>query len=549
MTKKIMYKKISAVLLAAVLASTLFGCGKSVDQASINKNDEAFLKYLETADYPLKTDKKLTWWVQRGGTGIGQFTDPQSFPSLELYKKNTGVDVDIIFPTTDVKTQFNLMIASGSIPDIIGYYWGVPADYPGGPERAISDGIIADISDLIPKYAPNFQKYLDNTPIAKKDLKTDNGSYYYVPEYVTTEEKNGSVTNGYIFRKDWLDELGLPIPETIEDWYITLKAFKEKKGVEIPLTFQYVFFKHGITNPYNIALGGTAGGLFVENGKVKYGFIEPSYKEFLAEMHKWYAEGLMDRSIASIDQKSVDSKIVNGRSGATYGWNGWLSNWITAGREQDPNFSLIGVPFPVRNRGEKPKFGSRDAMIYNAGAAISQSCENKELALKLLDYGFTEKGREALQFGEENVTYVIEDGQYKYTDLITKNPDGLTQSQATSVYVTLAFVPRFRDQESMRASYTTQYIYPEQEQSIKAWEFNDPRERWLPTLMPSADKMNEYAQLYTQVSTYANEMMLKFIVGEEPLDNFDKYIEEMNKKGAQEVISIIQDSYNRYLQR
>lgn len=41
--------------------------------------------------------------------------------------------------------------------------------------------------------------------------------------------------SGQMIRKDWLDELGLQLPETIDEWEIVLKTIKEKKGV-IPYT-------------------------------------------------------------------------------------------------------------------------------------------------------------------------------------------------------------------------------------------------------------------------------------------------------------------------
>ena len=58
--------------------------------------------------------------------------------------------------------QFNLMIASDELPDVIEYDWtGRSAgSYPGGPEKAIQDGVILELNDLIDQYAPNLKKNL-----------------------------------------------------------------------------------------------------------------------------------------------------------------------------------------------------------------------------------------------------------------------------------------------------------------------------------------------------------------------------------------------------
>jgi putative aldouronate transport system substrate-binding protein len=57
------------------------------------------------------------------------------------------------------------MVASRELPDIIEYNWSL---YPGGPEKAISDGIIIEINDLVDKYSPNFKKYLEDNPVYSK---------------------------------------------------------------------------------------------------------------------------------------------------------------------------------------------------------------------------------------------------------------------------------------------------------------------------------------------------------------------------------------------
>ena len=79
--------------------------------------------------------------------------------------------------------QFNLMIASDELPDVIEYDWtGRSAgSYPGGPEKAIQDGVILELNDLIDQYAPNLKKKLDADPALDQMVKTDSGKYYVFP--------------------------------------------------------------------------------------------------------------------------------------------------------------------------------------------------------------------------------------------------------------------------------------------------------------------------------------------------------------------------------
>lgn len=124
---------------------------------------------------------------------------------------------------------------------------------------------------------------------------------------------------GPVIRKDWLDELGLPVPETIDEWTTTLKAFKEKKGAAAPISFvgkPRVFNELG--NGAFIGAFGVTRDFYLEDGKVKFGPAEPGYKEFLSLFHQWYADGLLDKDVATVDSKVMDANITSGATGATW---------------------------------------------------------------------------------------------------------------------------------------------------------------------------------------------------------------------------------------
>lgn len=544
MKKRRLLSMILALAMLALAMSSLTACGGKTETTA-SENDAEFLEYLKNASYPLETDKVLTCWSYRGGTTYGEY-EADELPYLKNYEEKTGVKVEWTFANTDVKQQFNLLVASGDFPDMVSYMWGVSADFPGGPERAIADGYISTLDELIPVYAPDINAYLEGNDIARRELKTDSGNYYYIPNYVTTKEVNGAVSNGYVFRKDWLDDLGLDLPETIDDWYTTLKAFKEKKGAEAPLSLQYSALTRGITNPFDVS-----GGLFIKDGKVTHGAVEPGYLEFLKEMNKWFNEGILDRNIATIDAKAVNANILNNKSGATHYWMSGMRNALIAGREKDPNFDLAGVQFPVKNKGDMPKFGTRDAMIYNSGFAISKNSANKELAMKLLNYGYTTEGRELMLFGIEGETYTIENGEYKYTELITNNPDGLSLNEAKAAYIrNTENIPIVSGYHDLRASYVAKDPYPEVDAAIEIWKKNNKDGvSFSNSIAPGPDETSEYAKLQTEITTYVSEMNLKFLVGEEPFENYDKYQAELKKRGMDRYLEIAQKSYDRYIAR
>ncbi len=531
--------------LAGMLAVTLLaGCGGGeINQAE----SEEELEKLKTSGYPIQTETRLKVWAYRGGGAIGPHSDPLTYPSLTNYEEKLGVKFDWTFPTAgQEKQQFNLLLAAGDLPDLVGWYW--TTDMPGGAERAISDGYISSLNDYMDDYAPNFKAYLEKNEQAARDLRTNNGNYYYVPSYAN-DQTAGTVSAGYIFRQDWLKELGLEKPETIAEWEEVLRAFRDKKGAEAPLTLNTAYLSRGLTSAFDMKLGWYTDG----EGHAKYGYAEPEYKAFLETMHRWYEEGLIDRNLATIDAKGIDAKMLNGKSGASFGWNGAnLGKWLQAGQELDPAYDLTAVRFPVANKGDIPKFGTKDAMVYMAGYAISGKSAHKALAMKVLDFGFSEEGSTFLQFGEEGKTYTVEDGKMKYTDLIAKNPDGLSQTEAISYYIRNTENYPLYKQHTYKAPsgvefiQETKYNYTQQEEALEIWGMNQAPKFDMPTLAPSD---TSYGRLSTDIASYAEEMMLKFITGEEPLSNWDTYLQTLSSRGYDQLKEIMQKEYDLYLKR
>ena len=539
-------KKWFIVLAAVVALGTFEGCGQS-GNGTISEDN---LDELKTCGYPIDTNTKLTAWSYRGGGAIGPYSNPLEYPSLTNYMEEVGVEIEWTFATAgQEKQQFNLLLSSGDLPDLIGWYW--TTDTPGGVESAIRENYIANMDNLVDDYAPNFKQFLDANPDIVRDFKTDEGHLYYVPSYVSSQS-GGTPSAGYIFRQDWLDELGLPLPETIDDWTNTLRQFRDKKGCEAPLTTQASASSlgRGLAGAFGMTLGWYHDG----NGNVKFGYAEPEYKKFIETMNMWYNEGLIDQNLATIDQKGMDAKMLNGKSGASFGWlTGGLGRWLDAGKELDPDYDLVGVKFPVLNKGDMPRFTSKDAQVYMAGYAISGKSAHKELAMKVLDFGFSEAGKVFLQYGTEDETYVIQDGMLEYTDLITNNPDGLSQAEAGQYYIrNMENIPVLKDEESYVTpsgkafQVNKQYNYQQQRDAYERWGITEAPQYNLPLLAPADE---DYGKLNADINSFVEEMNLKFITGAEPLSNYDKFLNDLNERGLPRLKEIMQNAYDRYLQR
>ncbi|OMF95390.1 extracellular solute-binding protein [Paenibacillus sp. FSL R7-0273] len=538
-------RRIMFSLMTFLLAgSTLTGCsgnnGNKEAAPSTDSSTEA-----AAVTYPIETDKTLTYWGALPNALTGVRSEHAEVPFYQEWQKQTGIKVDFTAPPTNqIDESFNVMLASGELPDMLEYnFFG----FPGGPEKAIKDGYILELNELIDKYAPNYKKYLQEHPEVEKMVKTDNGSYYAFP-FIRGDESLLTF-QGPVIRKDWLDELGLPVPETIDEWTATLKAFKEKKGAAAPISFvgkPRVFNELG--NGAFVGAFGVTRDFYLEDGKVKFGPAEPGYKDFLSLFRQWYAEGLLDKDVATVDSKVMDANITSGATGATWGNSGGgIGKWTPILKEKDSKASIIAAPYPVLEKGTTPKFGQRDYFMSTGGmVAISATSKNAELAVKLLDYGYSEAGSMLFNFGTEGVSYALENGEPVFTDLLMNNPEKLAPAQAMSLYIRGNTMGPFVSDKRVSEQYLN---LPEQQEAVATWQKTDMAKYQIPLVTPTPEESAEFANIMADVNTLVDEMTLKIILGTEPLEAYSGYLDKLNSVKLSRAIEIKQAALERYLQR
>ncbi|KPV55741.1 ABC transporter substrate-binding protein [Paenibacillus sp. A3] len=494
----------------------------------------------EAGKYPIQTKESLTSWELINTNLITFVPNLADSPFGKQLEKETGVKVKYAHPADgQSKEQFNLLIASNKLPDVIEYDWN--SSYPGGAEKAIADKVILPLNDYIDKYAPNLKKRLQQDKELDKMVKTDSGKYYVFP---MIRPDNGLVFRGPMIRKDWLDELKLQVPTTIDEWYTVLKAFKEQKGASAPFTSLY-------SNEFNIQdafIGAyrTANRFYIDDqGKVKYGPIDPQFKEALALLRKWYAEGLIDKDFAlNTDSKTLDNKMLGENSGATVSLlSGGMGRWMETGKKKNPKFQLVAAPYPTLKKGERAFIGQRD-FKYNPSAskAVTVDTKHPELAVQWLDYAFSEKGSLLFNFGIEGESYAMKDGAPQFTDKITKN-EKYNLQQMVSQYTK----PNGPFPGDSRKNFNT---FPEQDEAVKIWSETDAAKHVMPLFItPTVEESKEVAKLNTAIASYKEEMFVKFIMGKEPIDKFDDYVKQIQSMGIDKVTKIYQEALDRYNKR
>lgn len=523
MTKRGIKKTVSTILTVAMTVGVLASCGGGGGTQKSAAPGE-----------------KVTYWAPMSSVAS---TIHKNWADMPLYKKimeNTGIDVDFIHPSSaGAREQFSILLASEQLPDIIQYNWSA---YPGGPGKAIKDGVIIDLNKHKDKF-PNLMKFLEENEDIRRNCTTNDGELFAVPFIRGDQEL--CVTAGMAVRKDWLDDLGLEPPETIDEWETMLERFKNEKGAESPACIWIESLANGMfSGAYN-----TIYGYYLRDGKVTHGMLDDSFKDLLLKLNDWYNRGLIEKDFTTIDSKTFDANILNGKTGAMQlAIGGGIGKFLSAA--PDDKFDLIGVKSPVMEKGTYPEFGFNQTQVPLAMncsfTAITADCNQIDEVAKLLDYGYSEEGAMLYNFGIEGESYNMIEGYPTYTDDIKNNAEGKAMNLMMSEYCqSYDGGPFIQDRR-----YYEQYAgRPQQQAAWKTWSETNMLDHLIPNLFVSGESQTELASIDTSLNTYMTEHVAKLIMGTESFDNYDKIIEELKTRGIERAIEIRQEAYEEYLKR
>jgi putative aldouronate transport system substrate-binding protein len=450
-------------------------------------------------NYPMNISVTLKYWMDLHPNLAAVYKNFGDSPLAKELEKRTGVKCEYQHPVSgQEREKLNLMIAAGDLPDVIEYIW---AQFPGGPNGAINNGAILRLNNVYDKYSPNLKRYLKAHPEWDRMTKTDEGDYYVFPSIRAGQSL--LVTSGPVVRKDWLDDLNLGLPETIDDWYLMLKAFKEKKGATVPLTTNLTYLRTDFGPAFDVC--GDQLGFYLEKNKVKYSFDTPGYREFLRTMNQWYSEGLLDPNFALFTTKSRDAYILSGKSGASdCPAASGIGAWMDVMSKKDPKFNISGTRYCSPKKGQLPRF-VRSSQVYGGGnkgnAAISAKAkpEAVEAAARLLDYNFSPAGIRLMNFGIEGVSYTLVNGKPKYTEAVMNDPK-LAPANSLARYIRANSYGPFPSIPEYLEEY---YLRPQLKEAQKYWmQNNTPNTscRRLPPMIRKAGSWRESSMRSTPMS-------------------------------------------------
>lgn len=532
-------KKMAAVGLAAGMAAQMLtGCGQgSTTETAVTTETAA--ETTTAGDTGEKVLKVLTVTPHPE-------VDPSQVVIQQEIEQETGIKIEwTIVPQTAWSEKKGLTLAQTELPDImLGDAMFTDTDLL----NMVEAGQVIAIDDLIAK-APNFQKILANQPGLEDALKNEDGHIYGIPQYRGTGADRGTMSTNrvtYINQK-WLDELGMEMPKTTEELKVVLRAFKDNdlngNGIqdEIPLStyvdneyFDDWFGAFGLVPSAN---ENSYKNISVKDGKVVYSAVEPEYKAAVEYFHELWDEGLVDPETFTQDNAMFNAKLkAETRTvGMFSAWRGtaWrLSN-------EDTEYSILPALEGPDGNALYPEMYC--GIVSRAGAVITSSCKNPELAMEWLDNLISPEN--GYQFWTKaKIGYNLADGGERYKlikQIDTKDPEQIKQVLFgfTCVdYTTMNKKPDDPDPLN---------VDNEKAISDKIYKPYYPKEHY-PNTFLTLEEGKKIAEIQPQLQAYTDQMLAQWIVSGGIEEQWDEYVKQLNSMGLEEYVQQFQSALDRY---
>ncbi|MDO5423366.1 MAG: extracellular solute-binding protein [Eubacteriales bacterium] len=553
-------KQLLAAGLAGIMAlGSLTMTGTAAENLPVDEsgNPSPFGKYEEPVTVEVIQSINPTIPLPEGDSATDNYY-------TRYIKENMNIDIKVKWQaaSSDYSQKLNLAIASNDLPDILVV-----------DEQAFKKLVKSDlIEDLTPYYetyvSDTVRANIDQTDGKAMERATVDGKIYALPNV----QSEADSFNLMWIRQDWLDELNLEAPTTIEELETVAKAFVDNQmGGENTIGILGPTINSRLYNDFIVSANNmnNLDGIFQayqsypgfwledENGEVVYGSITEKTKEALGELQKLYAEGLLDQELGV--RKDADEAWKSGKAGILFSpwWHGYNVKDAIA-NDSEAEWKAYASPLAADGQWY-PKMGSTGSNY----CVVRKGYEHPEVVFLLNNFLRRDEGLFTLETN-------LELSYYPGRVVIAPEDECSFSVEALKAEMAGEEIPEYssadyKSLDSDLLSLPGCLAEPYDDLGIENWNTEDPNfgriYSLLMGMMAVTDAEEEgivnrtYSVLYSQTETMEkkwtnlkkkeDETFLKIIIGEEPLDAFDTFVEEWKAEGGDEITAEVQESVNK----
>lgn len=554
-----MKRKLIAILLTGcmLLTPVLAGCGSTEGETAGNTESnadpgqsaesqngttaEASGQEGNTASETSREEITVTMMVTEAATQ----EMPETSPLLEAIKEKFNINLELmIVPGSDYTTKKSTVLASNSMPDIVG---GMTVDEV---KKYGASGMFLSLDDY-QAYAPDYFGLVDaeDRRVETNKLRVNDQLYCFEK----LEKNRIALSSSIAIRMDLLEEQNIPVPATWDEYYAALLKIKEKHPD------MYGFATRNETNyligqfAYGLGTGGfplfnVTRGIYLEpeSDTYVYGPTSEKFTRVVEFLRQAYADGILDPDYATMTKDTLFEKLSSGKLMSVYDNSTFVARTYNPAIAQiDPN-AYFDIIEPLENQD-----GVTRSYRYNKDwtdnvAVVSSQTKYPERIMEMMNWLYTEEGSLVSNFGIEGVHYDMVDGVPTIKqELIDQCADAADVYTAVSGKLGAGLLGMgYYIDESLQYQ-TADPILIEQGEKITQW--TDQGEiTYLPG-WPSftEEEQEQVTEIEQKLTNVFNQEIDGFITGKTAMDKWPELVERLKSQGSKELEDIFNASYGR----
>lgn len=543
-------QKSIAALIALVLTASAALTGCQNDTAKANGSDSAKTPSVSTDAStpqihklkilaPEPNHNKFTLWADREEYPV--------FQKLQSMFDEQGLELDYELVANE---QYQVvlqtrMASANNLPDIVNISLldnATVIDMAG-------QGTVLPLLGSIKQYSNgNIMKMYDDVfPTAKALTLAPDGEMYWFSNLSNKTYKDDTAPIGLsiLLRKDWMDNLNLTIPKTLDELTGILKAFREKdangNGQQDEIfSIDTTIFGNCLAQYFGL------GSDFISVDPLSKKIVSPWYqqgiKDYFTYVQSLVKDKIIDPSlIGSTDlatQRSAENKV-----GAMNDYG--MAIWLLAEVQNVKDVALQPIMPLQAVDGIKPAAMLEPADLTWNKYVITKACADIEGAIKLFDTIYTKEYATMCAFGLEGEYFEVKDG-------VEHNiPLGTLEEQAKAKKANGNMLWRYVYPLVQIPNLESELVTVTEEMKSFQLEVMD-YDTWYPNglsnflAVPTKEETDELNKIMNGIQTYSKELATKLSLGQKSLDNWGEYIAEFEKLGLPRAIEIQQQQIDRY---
>jgi putative aldouronate transport system substrate-binding protein len=439
-------------------------------------------------------------------------------------RTNTDLDIKLV-PHAEFEQKMAQMFAINDIPDVVQGSGGVAGKELAGSVEA---GVFMPLDDLLQEHG---QDLLNIIPQEAWDQQKYDGKIMAIPEWLGNPARRATW-----IRTDLLEQTGLDIPKTVDEYLNVLRAFKEL-GVKQPfaarenLKYADMFFGAYDVYPYL--------SMFEQQGdQIVPKFFDSENMQAAIGVYKtMFDEGLISQEFATVNPTTFKNAILAGDVGI---WNmnaNELLQWTGQLQENVPEARTAIIPSPV---GPDGKGGHYLYGPVTRAYFINNEVDQEKAAniIKFFNWMVSEEAKTFFTFGIEGDTYTKDGDKINYTS--PTDTQGIDEERYRTAFLWMVQDTTYNEGilglteegANLIEVYDT-LLANEGRDGIKF----EPR-------LESLQENPDISPLSDVPAPVIRDHIVRMIYGQEPISNWPEVIEEWKSKGGNAVIEEATERFN-----